>query len=147
MSFRTDFLKTVDDLRAISGPSGFDIRVNQVTIRTRTWDGGLIGKGNANDSDLVLPAQYPVRFLTAQDVFSSSGEYEVGDILVDHITPSDGAGTGYTPQQLRPDVTTDNVEIIYVISGQHAGEYRCIDLRAFRAFTTQLVLRRRGETP
>ena len=147
MSFRPSMLSVVDSFRKISGPDGFDIRVNQLTIRTRTWSGTRLNDGTSTDSDLVLPARYPIRFMTEQELFAAGGAYEAGDILVDHITPSDGNGVGYTYAQLRPTVTADNVELLYVINGSHADIYRCIDIRTFRAFTTQLVLRRRADPP
>lgn len=147
MSIRLAMLAAVEAARKLSGPTFADIRVNQLTVRTRTWSGTRLGLGTSTDSDLVLPPHYPIRYLTAQEVFSSAGSYEVGDILVDHVTPSDGNGTGYTPEQLRPTITENNVEVIYLLTGTHAGEYRCMDLRTYRAFTTQLVLRRRGTTP
>jgi hypothetical protein len=147
MSFRTAWLAAIDNIRAIAGPTGFDIRVNQLTIRRRTWSGGRISLGSATDVDLVLPARYPIRYLNAQELNSPAGSYEIGDILVDHITPSDGAGAGYTQEQLTPTVTTNGVEIIYVITGTHAGEYTIVDCRTYRPFTSQLVLRRRASTP
>jgi hypothetical protein len=147
MSFRTDFYPLLDELRSLAGPSEFDIRLNQLTIRTRTWSGTIVGEGTSTDSDLVLPAHYPVRFMTAQEISSAAGEYEVSDLLVDHITPFDGVSVGYTKDQLRPQPTSDNVEIIYILTGSHAGDYHCMEIRNYKAFTTQLVLRRRGETP
>ena len=147
MSFRTDMLAVVDGFRKISGPDGFDIRVNQLTIRTRTWSGTRLTMGTASDSDLVLPARYPIRFLTEQEIYSAAGAYEAGDIIVDHITPFDGVSVGYTHDQLRPPVSADNVELLYIITGSHAGTYRCIDIRTYKAFTTQLVLRRRADPP
>lgn len=122
---------------------------NQLTIRQRVWAGGRPGMvvEGFNDIDLVLPARYPVRHLTQQELNASAGRYEVGDILVDGISPSDGAGSGYTPEQLAPTITTDDVELIYVITGDHAGEYSLVEARTFRAFTYQLVLRRRSSTP
>lgn len=147
MSLRTSLLKAVESARALSGPTFADIRVNQLTIRTRTWSGSYVGLGTPTDSDLVLPAHYPIRFISAHEINAAAGQYEMGDLLVDHITPSDGVDVGYTPEQLRPTVTTNNVEIIYVITGPHAGEYSCAELRTFRPFTYQLVLRRKTTTP
>jgi hypothetical protein len=144
MSIRTSLIKVVDAARAIAGPTGVDARVNQLTIRTRTWSGSRLGVGTASDSDLVLPARYPIRLITSQEIVAAPGLYEIGDILVDHITPFDGVSVGYTPEDLKPTVTTNNVEIIYVITGEHAGTYRCLELRTYRPFTSQLVLRRRA---
>lgn len=99
--------------------------------------------GTYTDSDLVLPARYKIKPITAGQVYSSGGQYEIGDILVDHLTPSNGAGTGYTVEQLAPTVTTDNVEIIYVITGEHPGEYARVEMRSYRPFTYQMILRHR----
>ncbi len=147
MSFRTAILAAVEAARSISGPSGLDIRVNQLTIRTRTWSGRQLRDGTATDSDLVLPAHYPVRLLKAEEISSSGGEYEVGDISVGHITPFDGVSVGYTPTQLKPHVTSDSVELIYIITGVHGGEYKVISCQTYRPFSYKLILRRKTTTP
>ena len=143
MSLRTSLLAVVEAARKISGPTGVDIRVDQLTIRTRTWSGTRLRLGTDTDVDLVLPANYPIRLIASHEVHADVGRYEYGDILVNHITPSDGAGVGYTPAQLKPAVTTDNVEILYIITGSHAGTYELVEARTYRPFTYQLVLRRR----
>lgn len=106
--------------------------------------------GTPTDVDLVLPPHYPIRVVTEVEVNSAGGQVELGDLIVDHITPSDGAGTGYTVEQLKPTVMTDNVEIIYRVTdidGTFDGEYSGVDIRRFRPFTYQLFLRRRTNTP
>jgi hypothetical protein len=147
VSFRTALLASVDAARALAGPTGVDIRTNVLTIRTRTWSGSVLGDGTATDSDLVLRPIYPIRLIKAAEVTMSGGQYEIGDIFVDHITPSDGAGVGYTPAQLKPVVTVDNVELLYIITGPHAGLYACNHLETYRPFTYRLVLSRRTTTP
>ena len=147
MGLRSGLLARVEAARQLRGPAFADIQMNQLTIRTRTWSGNFIGDGTSSDSDLVLPKHYPIRYITAQEIDSAAGQYEMGDLLVDHITPSDGASVGYTPEQLKPVVTTDNVEVIYVITGTHPGEYSLVDLRTYRPFTYQMVLRRKTTTP
>ncbi len=147
MSFRIGLLAVVDAARKIAGPAGLDIRTNQLTIRTRTWSGSILSQGTSSDSDLILPAIYPIRYVTAAEINMSGGQYEVGDIAVNHITPSNGAGVGYTRAQLKPVVTTDNVELLYVITGEHAGEYIVKTLETYRPFSYRLVLSRSTETP
>lgn len=142
MSFRTDLLATVAAARALSGPAFVDIRTNQLTIRTRTWDGPYKRQGTYVDSDLVLPAHYPIRHVTGQEVDGSSGRYQLEDLLVNHITPSNGAGAGYTRDQLDPPVAEDRIEILYVVTGPEKGIYSLIDARFERPFTYQLVIRR-----
>ena len=139
-----------DQVRSLAGPNGLDVRVHQLTIRLRTWSGARKGAGTPTDVDLVLAQQYPIRPLKAQEIAGSGGEYELGDILVDHITPSNGT-IGFTPQQLKPPTPLgDRQERIYIIGGSpgpHAGEYSLIEIRTYRPFTYQLILRRRTTTP
>ncbi len=224
MDPRTALIPTVEAARAITGLYG--VRVNQLTIRTRTWNtawgwegsiegdlfidpaasftedmvesmisitGGdpdnngvfeilevldawtlrydnslispdaangtlawgiasstaFVGDGEPTDSDLVLPKHYKIRNIEGEEVLSSAGQYLVDDIIVDGITPSNEAvpPVGYTVDQLAPPCPTTNVEVIYVITGLHAGEYTRVALRSFRAFRHTLVLRRRQTTP
>lgn len=143
MSFRTDLLATVDAARAISGPAGLDIRTNQLTIRTITWSGKYARDGVIDSTqDTVLPAYYPIRFIRGEEIEASGGQYTLNDVLVNHITPSNGLGVGFTPEQLNPPKATDNVETIYVITGPMGGNYALVDCRTHRPFTYQLVLRR-----
>ncbi len=146
MSFRTSLLAVADAARTISGPTGLDIRTNQLTIRTRTWSGTYLHDGTSTDVDLVLPARYPVRRISAAEIASSGGEYEMGDIAVAHITPYDGVSVGYTQAQLNPTVTSDNVEIRYVITGSHAGDYGLVECQTYRPFSYRLILRRRADS-
>ncbi len=147
MSFRTALLATVDAARSVAGPAALDIRTNRLVIRTRTWSGAVLGDGTPSDSDLVLNPWYPIRYITAAEIEVSGGRYEIGDLAVNHITPWDGAGTGYTPEQLKPPVTSDNIEIIYLVIGAHAGEYVLKTLESYRPFSYRLVLSRSTVTP
>lgn len=149
MGFRKTFLPLAEQFRKISGPSFADIR-HQITIRRRVWSGTYIREGTATDTDLVLPAHYPIRHITAAEVSASGGAYTTEDLLVNHVTPSDGLTTGYTDAQLAPAVTDRKTEVFYVITnsdGVLAGEYTLVELRWPRPFTKQLVLRRRLTTP
>lgn len=147
MSLRLDLLSIVDAVRSIAGVDALDQRTHQLTIRTRTWSGARLKQGTATDVDLVLPQKFPVRVVNASEVSSSGGLLEMSDILVDHITPSNGAAVGFTPLQLKPYITTHNVEVVYILSGPKAGEYGLIELRAYRPYTYQLILRRTIATP
>lgn len=147
LSFRLSLLAMLDAARSIAGPAGLDIRTNFLTIRTRTWSGSVLGQGTVTDSDLVLKQHYPIRYVTTAEIDQSGGQYEVGDIAVNHITPSNGVGVGYTPTQLKPVVTADNVELIYLITGAHEGEYAVKTLETYRPFSYRLVLSRSTRTP
>ncbi len=145
MSLRTSLLPVVEACRAIAGSTGLDIRTSQLTIRTRTWSGGRAGSGISTDSDLALPQRYKVSHLTAREVASSGGRYEMEDVRVGPITPA-GGGVGYTVDQLKP-AGADGVEILYVLSGAVAGEYAIVHLHTERPFRYEIVLRRRRRTP
>lgn len=147
MTLRQSLLATVEAARALTGPMFAGVRINQLTIRKRTWSGTYVGDGTSSDSDLVLPAHYRIRFIDGEEVLQSGGQYNVEDIIVDGITPSNGAGVGYTPAQLSPPCPTTNIEVIYLIIGDHPGEYTGVSLRSFRAFRHTLILRRRTTTP
>ena len=147
MSFLTDLRALADSVRAVAGPAGLGIRTNRLSIRTRTWSGIYVDEGTSTDVVLDLQPIYPIRHLMEAEVNSSGGLYETGDILVDHITPSDGAGVGYTLVQIAPHTTAQNVDTSYVITGEHPGEYNLVECRTFRPFTYQLVLRRSRKTP
>lgn len=107
------------------------------------WSGTYLNEGTPTDTDLVLPAHYPIRFVSGDEVEASGGQYSLDDVIVNHITPFDLVGVGYTPAQLKPPVTTDNTETIYVITGPMGGIYGLRDARFHRPFSYQLVLRRK----
>jgi hypothetical protein len=147
LSFRTDLLALVDSIRELPDTS-FDLRLNEVSIITRTWSTEYVGQdGVYEDSVLVLPKKYPVRHVSIDEVTASGGQYRLQDVKVKHITPFDGIATGYTPEQLAPPITADNVQVIYVITGPLAGEYERIHARFDRSFSYELTLRRVLETP
>lgn len=139
-------MAVADAARTLSGPTGLDIRTNQLTIRTRTWSGTYLRDGTATDVDLVLPARYPVRRVSAHEMAASAGVYELGDLSVAHITPFDGVSVGYTQAQLNPTITSNKVEVIYVITGSHAGNYSLKECQTYRPFSYRLILTRRADS-
>ena len=145
MSLRTALLPIVDACRAIAGSTGLDIRTTQLTIRTRTWSGGRAGVGTPTDVDLVLPQRYKVVQLSAKEVASSGGRYQMEDVRVGPITPAQG-GVGYTIAQLTPDGDA-GVEILYMLSGAVLGEHALVQSQTQRPFRYELILRRRRRTP
>lgn len=145
MSLRTALLPIVETCRALAGSTSLDIRTTQLTIRTRTWSGGRAGVGTPTDNDLVLPQRYKVIQLSAKDVASSGGRYEMEDLKVGPITPAQ-SGSGYTLAQLLP-TGADGVEILYVLTGVTAGEYVLVQSNSTRPFRYELILRRRRRTP
>jgi len=106
-----------------------------------------VGQGTPTSTVLELPQRYPIRYLAQHEVATSGGRYELGDVMVDHITPSTNGTVGYTPEELSPRFTTNNVEVQHIITGSHAGVYRVVELKTLRPFTYQLVLRRTTKTP
>lgn len=150
MSFRQNLLKTVDRIKTITGPTGLDVRPHGLTIRKRTWtDAPGTPGATYTDDDLVLPQKYKIRQISMREISGSGGAYQSGDIVVEHITPSDAAGVGYTPQQLKPSITSDNEERLYLVTGIGGlvGEYSIVELRSWKPFAYDLVLTRRETTP
>lgn len=157
MSLRTRMLPVFDRLRALTGPSRFDIRLTSLTIVTRTWTSGTVGVAPDDpntlaytDSRLELPPVYRARQVTTREIASSGGRYEAGDVKVGPITPpyvaADGTPGGVSEAQLKPD-GGDSVEIIYALAGAHAGEYSLLALVSTAPFGWWLVLGRRQTTP
>jgi hypothetical protein len=153
MSLRTRMLPVFDRLRALTGPSRFDIRPTSLTIVTRTWASGTVGVEQPDpttpsyaDSRLELPAVYKARQVTTREIASSGGRYETGDVKVGPITPAytaaDGRTGGVSEAQLKPDGGT-GVEIIYELVGAHAGEYSLLGLVSTAPFGWWVVLGRR----
>ncbi len=158
MTLRNDLKAVADIVRGIAGPSILDQRPAQLTRRLRTWSGGFRGadavpaQPQFTDVDLVIDQKFRIRQLSTREIANSGGQYEMGDIIVDHITPDftdpiTSAAGGYTEAQLKPTQTENGVELYYVVTGQHAGEYQCVELRSWRAYSYALVLRRRLTTP
>jgi hypothetical protein len=150
MSLRTAMLQVEDTLTNLLLPSILDQVPHQVTIITRTWTGGEVGAdGGFTDSALVMPKKFPIRQLTTNEVSGSGGNYEMGDIIVELIVPNDPAnpGVGYTVAQLAPHGLADGTEVIYQLTGQHAGNYKRVELRTADAYEYKLVLRRDETQP
>lgn len=141
MSFRTDILGDIDDVRSLRGEDGVDIQTVSVTIVRRTWSGGRRGAGVLTTTTLTaLPQRYKVREISQKLVASSGGRFEMGDVRVGPITPS-YTGGGVTPAELQPS-GTQGVEIVYVLAGSIAGDYTAVDVDTARAFSYFLTLRR-----
>lgn len=152
MSGFSEAMKQVaDNLRALQGPNAFDVVPNQLTIRTRTWAGGMPGAdGGFTDADLVIPANYRIAQVSMREVSSSGGRYREGDLKIGPITPAWTVGSqsgGYTIAQLRPEPTSDGVEILYVITGTEVGDYQLVEGQFDDRFSYFLVIRRRYTTP
>jgi hypothetical protein len=104
------------------------------------------------DSTLDLPPIYRVHQLrnTTQEIASGGGRYEAGEMVVGPITPAftwpDGTRGGFRELDLKPLART-GTEIVYVLSGAHAGEYTLRELRSAKPFSYEVVLARRQTTP
>lgn len=145
MSLRTRMLAVADRVRAI--PARLDERPTTVTIRTRTWAGGLPGReGATTHVDVVLTPTPKVREISQREIVNSGGRYQAGDLRVGPITPA-YTGGGYTEAQLAPVVTSDAVEVVYVLAGYISGEYARVDLSQDRSHSWFLTLTRTRRTP
>jgi hypothetical protein len=158
VSLRTSMLRVLERGTNLLLPTKLDQIQHQVTILVRTWLGGSIdapvtsGPQYTDGTPLVLPQKYPIRQLTTREVDASGGRYEMGDLIVEGIVPADPAnpGFGFTPTQLEPTVTAGQ-EVLYLVTGPHAGEYALGELRTADGYGDcyeyKLVLVRRNTTP
>ena len=157
MSLRTRMLPVFERLRALTGPTRFDIRPTGLTVVTRRWTSGTVGVDPADpstpaymDARLELPAVYKARQVTTREIASSGGRYEAGDVRVGPLTPAfvraDGSTGGVSEAQLKPD-GDEGTEILYELVGAHAGEYALLGLVSTAPFGWWLVLGRRETTP
>lgn len=164
-SLRIAFLGVADLLRALQGPTVFDVAVHQLSIITKTWQGPRRGdpsNGGPTSTTLTLAQQYMVRQLTLKEISSSGGKFKEGDVMMYEITPWNGvvgAGSvGYSPAQLDPTIAstspTDKVEVIYqltpgasVAGGPLAGNYALREGQFGDPFAYNLVLYRRRDAP
>lgn len=152
-SLRQVALKTAESLRGLTAPSKWDYRTVKVTVVRRVWSGGEAGAGSIVDTVLTdLPQAIRVAPISERLIAGPAGRYEAGDIKIGPITPAWSVGAssgGYTPAQLDPAATlgTTGTEIVYVLTGTVAGEYRLIDLQTHKAVSYFLTLRRLRSTP
>ena len=96
-------------------------------------------------SSVVIEPPPRIREMGAQEVFSSGGLYQRGDIRADSITPRydvDGETGGYEADELAPEVASNAEQVACVIEGPLAGEYTRVTLRRDKALGYTLVLRR-----
>lgn len=147
-TLRDQLLSLVSGLRQIPADLGF--RRYGLTVRVSTWSGAEPGLGIATNSDVTISPKPDVRFVSVKEIAASGGTYQEGDFFVSKITPyfAGPPAGGYTPAQLRPAVSADNQDVVYVLTGdegaiecalieEHLGKPRGSALRY------ALVLRRR----
>jgi hypothetical protein len=152
VSVRTALLRVADRVRALSGPERLDQRPHQLSIVTRSWSGGFKGAGVPTEVPLVLPQHFLIRQVSTREIAGSGGRYEMGDVMIEGITPEyvdplDGQAKGYSPLVLDPVVTRSGVEIVYRLTGPHAGDYQLVELQSWRPYGYHLVIRRRSDSP
>lgn len=142
-NLRTSLLPVMQAARGIIDDLGF--RTSDVVIRTRTWIGPRSVDGAYNDEELALRNPRPrVRTLSTREIAASGGKYELGDLRIDKLTPhyAGPPAGGYTPAQLDPPVSSDDVEVRYVVSGAFAGEYAIESGNFDRALGYSIVIKR-----
>ena len=127
MSLRTALLPVVNTIRGLAGPATLDIRPYTVTVRTRTWSGGVVQKGVPTDADLLLSPP--------PKVVENGREARVGPITPKH------AGGGYSPSELNPR-DQPGVEFFYLLTGPDGvgRAFALVDIDTSRPFSYTLRL-------
>lgn len=142
-------LTVLEDVLQVTRPylATLGFRTNTVSMVVRQWTGepGATGSTFTDSTPLDLYPIPRVRALSQDDVESSGGLYQMGDLRVDRLSPKHASG-GYDPEDLRPAVD-ENAQIIYLVTGPNAGEFDLVDLETTHNFEYVLTLRRRRTTP
>lgn len=139
MSLRTDLLPVVDAGRALADALGFRQRL--VTVRTRTWTSGVVGRGPTTDDDLVLDPVPKVAEPPARLIFAAPGQYEQGDVIVSRISGS------YDESAIHP-APSAGVEVYWLIEDRVGDggvrEYVAVAAPKNLSFGYTIQLRRRN---
>lgn len=138
-TLRDDLLPVIDELRQL--PNEFGIRRYTVTLRTRTWSGGAVGRGTATAVDAVLFPVPRVQVITTAEIAASGGTYREGDFRVTAITPSYGTG-GYSPTALNLRPSATNKDVTVILTGDE-GTIECgvVEFHFDRPFRYTMVVR------
>ncbi len=116
MSFVSDVLPDIDEIRAIPGDLG--LRPFTITVRTRSWSGTRVGDGTSTDADAILlvHGQAPkCRRVAYKETAAAGGKYQEGDYRVGPMTP-DFPGGGVAFSTLAP-TSQASTEIYYRLVG------------------------------
>lgn len=154
MTLREDLLPLVDACRQIT--EDLDQRTTGLTIRTRTWTSGFVGKTSDppavsfTDSDVVFPKRYHIKVLSPekaqQIVAASAGRLDPGQYVKLWVTPTFDGG-GHSQAELMPQ-GSQGVEILYVLSGVGMNaNYTLATFNNDRPYRYELILRRRNDSP
>jgi len=109
VAFRDDMVAIADAGRGIAEDLG--LRLKTVVVRTRTWDGGEVGRGSASDSDLTLDPVPKARPPSPRELATPGGVYEDGDRVVDKISAT------YTEAQLSGRPIAADTEVYWLVDG------------------------------
>lgn len=116
MSFVSDLLPDIDEIRATPGDMG--LRPYTVTVRVRTWSGGAVGLETATNVDtrLLVGGQNPkCRRVAYKETVAGGGRYQEGDYRIGRVTPNfPGGGVPYGT--MAPPTQT-GTEVYYVLVG------------------------------
>lgn len=151
MSFRTDILEAIEDIRSV--PGDLDIRQHRVFVVVRAWDGPRVGVGLSTTTETeLLVSGYPpkVREMSLKDVVASGGLYVAGDIEVGPITPNHAKG-GTAPSVYNPDVGSTPSEVYFRVEGPGlptgGAHFSRVGDSTMKSFSHKLTLRQSGRQP
>lgn len=150
MSFRTDILEAVEDVRSV--PGELDIRQYRVFVSVQTWSGARPGLGTATttETELLVSGHPPrVKPMTTKDVVASGGLYTASDLKVGPFTPPNAKG-GTDPSIYNPNTSNSPTAITFRVSGPGlpSAGIRCerINDDTYGNFSHYLILRQTGAT-
>lgn len=108
MSFVSDILGDVDEIRSIRGDLG--LCPCAVYVRVTTWSGSYLGQGTKSETDtrITLPGgtNPKVRRVAYKETVAGGGKYQEGDYRIGPFTP-DYIGGGLAFSSMVPTGTGD----------------------------------------
>lgn len=137
MSIRDDLIPILDDIRRDVIDVAVGLRLDDVTVRRRTWSGRSLGQGAPADTDLVLDPRPKVHDPSPRARYAEPGRFEEGDQLVDKISLT------YTQAQLDGGTLAANEELYWLVNSQ---AFRVISVEE-RFLSWRVHLRKTRERP
>lgn len=151
---REKLLPVTARLRAIADTK-MGLRRFRVFLRRRTPSDGRGGRGATETIvDVELLEKPRVREAGGQDVASSAGRIEIGDFIIDRITPQNEAATvGIAPGTIPRSPTLNSQQVLVVLVGpgmpayvegpppSGGGEFTVVSASEERNFSFSYVLR------
>lgn len=111
MTLRDDLVPLLDEVRGDIVDELAGLRRYDVAVVTRTWSGGVVGRGTVTETSLPIVPRPRVRDPSPRARIAEAGRFEEGDRQVDKISVT------FTRAQLDGLPLAAGVELLWTIDG------------------------------